>query len=35
MIYDDVLTSDEKRLITLLKGKSRTEIDEILGEMKK
>ena len=33
MIYDEDLTSAEKRLISLLKGKNRMEIDEILGDM--
>ena len=33
MIYDEDLTPDEKRLISLLKGKNRMEIDEILGDM--
>ena len=30
MIYDEDLTLAEKRLISLLKGKNRMEIDEIL-----
>nr|DAI88254.1 MAG TPA: hypothetical protein [Caudoviricetes sp.] len=34
MIYDDDITSAERRLINSLKGKNRMEIDEILGEMK-
>ena len=33
MIYDEYLTPTEKRLISLLKGKNRMEIDEILGDM--
>lgn len=33
MIYDEYLTPAEKRLISLLKGKNRMEIDEILGDM--
>ena len=33
MIYDEDLTPDEKRLISLTKGKNRMEIDEILGDM--
>ena len=33
MIYDEDLTPTEKRLISLLKGKNRMEIDEILGDM--
>lgn len=33
MIYDEGLTPAEKRLISLLKGKNRMEIDEILGDM--
>lgn len=30
-MLDEYLTSAEKRLINLLKGKNRMEIDEILG----
>ena len=33
MIYDEYLTPAEKRLISLIKGKNRMEIDEILGDM--
>lgn len=33
MIYDEDLTPAEKRIISLLKGKNRMEIDEILGDM--
>lgn len=33
MIYDEYLTPAEKQLISLLKGKNRMEIDEILGDM--
>ena len=33
MIYDEDLTPAEKRLISLLKGKNRMEIDEISGDM--
>ena len=33
MIYGEDLTPAEKRLISLLKGKNRMEIDEILGDM--
>lgn len=33
MIYDKDLTPAEKWLISLLKGKNRMEIDEILGDM--
>ena len=33
MIYDEYLTPAEKRLISLLRGKNRMEIDEILGDM--
>lgn len=32
MVYDEDLTRSEERLISLLKGKSRMEADEILGE---
>ena len=35
MIYDEDLTPAEKRLISLLKGKNRMEIDEILGQYEK
>ena len=35
MIYDEYLTPAEKRLISLLKGKNRMEIDEILGQYEK
>lgn len=31
MIFDEDLTDREKKLISLLKGKNRMEIDEILG----
>ena len=33
MLFDEDLTTAEKRLISLLKGKNRMEIDEILGDM--
>ena len=33
MIYDEDLTHAEKLLISLIKGKNRMEIDEILGDM--
>lgn len=33
MIYDEDLTPAEKRLISLINGKNRMEIDEILGDM--
>ena len=33
MMYDEDLTHAEKRLISLIKGKNRMEIDEILGDM--
>ena len=32
LLYED-LTTAEKRLISLIKGKNRMEIDEILGDM--
>lgn len=32
LLYED-LTTAEKRIISLLKGKNRMEIDEILGDM--
>lgn len=35
MIYDEDLTPAEKQLISLLKGKNRMEIDEILGQYEK
>ena len=33
MMYDEDLTHDEKSIISLIKGKNRMEIDEILGDM--
>lgn len=33
MLIDDYVSSDEQKLIDLLKGKNRMEIDEILGDM--
>ena len=33
MLFDEDLTTAEKQLISLLKGKNRMEIDEILGDM--
>lgn len=33
MLFDEDLTTAEKRLISLIKGKNRMEIDEILGDM--
>lgn len=35
MLFDEDLTTAEKRLISLIKGKSRMEIDEILGQCEK
>ena len=32
MLYEN-LTTAEKRIISLIKGKNRMEIDEILGDM--
>ena len=32
-MYNEYLTPAEKQLISLLKGKNRMEIDEILGDM--
>lgn len=32
LLYED-LTPAEKRIISLIKGKNRMEIDEILGDM--
>lgn len=32
LLYED-LTTAEKRIISLIKGKNRMEIDEILGDM--
>lgn len=33
MLFHEDLTIAEKRIISLLKGKNRMEIDEILGDM--
>ena len=33
MLFYEDLTIAEKRIISLLKGKNRMEIDEILGDM--
>ena len=33
MLIDDCVSSDEQKLIDLLKCKNRMEIDEILGDM--
>ena len=33
MLFYEDLTAAEKRIISLLKGKNRMEIDEILGDM--
>lgn len=33
MLFHEDLTTAEKRIISLLKGKNRMEIDEILGDM--
>lgn len=33
MLIDDYVSSAEQKLIDLLKGKNRMEIDEILGDM--
>lgn len=33
MLIDDCVSSTEQKLIDLLKGKNRMEIDEILGDM--
>lgn len=35
MLFDEDLMTAEKRLISLLKGKNRMEIDEILGQYEK
>ena len=32
LLYEDLMTA-EKRIISLIKGKNRMEIDEILGDM--
>ena len=32
-MYDEYLTPAEKQIISLIKGKNRMEIDEILGDM--
>lgn len=34
-MYNEYLTPAEKQLISLLKGKNRMEIDEILGQYEK
>ncbi len=33
MLIDDYVSPSEQKLIDLLKGKNRMEIDEILGEL--
>lgn len=33
MLFDEDLRTAEKRIISLIKGKNRMEIDEILGDM--
>ena len=33
MLFDEDLMTAEKRIISLIKGKNRMEIDEILGDM--
>lgn len=33
MLFYEDLTTAEKRIISLIKGKNRMEIDEILGDM--
>lgn len=33
MMYDEDLTPAEKSIMSLIKGKNRMEIDEILGDM--